>query len=218
MATTTAAAASAAWPAKAATGLLAFDVYRNDSIIGRHSLNFREDGDELAVDIAIDLKVKLAFVTLYSYTHRNTERWRDGRLVSMQSRTDDNGTSHRVSVRPDGDDLIVDGDVAGIRVPGDAVPTTYWQPSSVRKAAWIDSQRGGLIDLNVSRIGTEPLAYEGRSVPSNRYGVRGDLNLDVWYSDLGWTKLEFEVWDGSIIRYKRRSESDVAALEQALTA
>lgn len=47
------------------SGDLRFEVRRNGSEIGYHVLSFRQDGERLTVDIDIELRVRLAFVTLY---------------------------------------------------------------------------------------------------------------------------------------------------------
>jgi hypothetical protein len=53
---------------------------------------------ETTVSIATDLAVKVLFVTAYRFQHAASEHWVGGRLIALNSTTDDNGTRHRVSV------------------------------------------------------------------------------------------------------------------------
>ena len=128
-------------PAGAASWEQAFTVSRNGTPIGRHRLRFQQDGPRLAVDIAIELEVKLAFITVYRYRYRHTNRelWDDGRLIGFTSRTDENGTPHRVEARRAGDGLVVDGDQGRIDAPGDAIPSTYWHRRFLERQPWIDT-------------------------------------------------------------------------------
>lgn len=208
---------AAARPAAAADGRLLFDVFRGDSRIGRHELRVRRVGDRIETDVAIDLEVKLAFVTLYRYRHRNREVYEGDRLVQMSSRTNNNGEDLAVDIRREGETLLIDGAEGRVTAPGQLFPTTYWQPRSVEAGAWIDSQSGRIVESRVEAVGEEVIAYEGRDIVCRRYALRGDLDCDLWYGPEGWAKLAFEV-SGSRISYRRRPESDLASLPQALAS
>jgi hypothetical protein len=201
--------------AQGVDGRLVFDVYREGDRIGTHELRLRQDGDRIEADIHIDLAVKFAFLTAYRYEHRNREVYEGDRLVSMRSRTNNNGEKLKVDVTREGDALVVDGKAGTQRVAGDLIPTTYWQPRSVRRTSWIDSQNGRVVESDVTNLGSERIRYEGREVPADRFRLSGDLDLDLWYGPEGWAKLAFEV-QGSRISYRRRAESDVASLEPAV--
>ncbi len=210
-----ASAAGGAAADAAVDGKLVFDVYREGDRIGHHAVRLRQDGERVEVDIDIDLQVKFAFFTAYRYRHRNREVYDGLDLVSMSSRTDNNGERIAVDVRRDGDALVIDGKDGRRRAPGDLIPTTYWQPRSVEQTRWIDSQNGRVVESEVTRVGTERIRYEGREVAAERFRLRGDLDCDLWYGPEGWAKLAFEV-RGSRISYRRRPESDVASLDQAV--
>ena len=179
-----------------------FVVARNGSPIGRHRLRFTPDGDRLAVDIDIELAVKLAFVTAYSYRHANRELWEGDRLVSFSSRTDDNGTAHQVSARRSGGSILVEGDQGRVEAPGEAMPTTYWHRRALQAPVWIDSQNGRLLNCRVAATGPATVAVAGRSVAADGFAVTGDLTIDLWYAGEHWVKLGFVGPDGSTIDYR----------------
>ena len=204
--------------ARADTGLLAFDVSRNGSKIGSHSITLRQDGNRVESDIAIDLEVKLAFITAYRYTHRNHEVYVDDQLVSMQSWTDDNGSRYEVEARNRGDRLEVRGTDGTVELPASILPTTYWKPRMVQDASWINTQHGRLVEGRSELVGEEVVEVGGQSVECERFAIRGDIALDLWYGPIGWTQLAFTVRGDNHIRYTRRPESDVASLPQAINA
>ncbi|MCM0020859.1 MAG: DUF6134 family protein, partial [Tagaea sp.] len=75
--------------AQAQSRTLEFDVLREGSPIGTHRVTIDRRDDEVRVEIAIDMAVRFAFLTVYRYTHRSRETWREGRLVALDAQTDD---------------------------------------------------------------------------------------------------------------------------------
>ena len=191
-------------PAKAATlptpaGELDFQVLREGTPIGRHRVVFSQDGDRQVVEIAIDLEVKFAFFTLFRYQHRNREAWQDGRLVSIDTQTDDDGTAHWVRGRATADGFLVESDGGTVLAPATVIPTSYWHPATVEQTRLLDTQRGRLLDVQVERVGADPAA---RAKEALRYRMTGDLELDLWYSAGGhWAKIAFQA-RGAEVRYR----------------
>lgn len=188
--------------ARAEPAVQEFAAFRNGSPLGRHRLTFTPDGSSLRVDIAIELDVKLAFISLYRYRHTNRETWEDGRLMGFSSRTDDNGTAHRVDARREGDAILVESDAGRVEAPGDAMPSTYWHRRFLDAPVWIDTQRGRLLDCKVTPVASERVLAAGRDLPADRFAVTGDLTLDLWYAKDHWVKLDFKGEDGSTIDYR----------------
>ena len=183
------------------TGRIEFDILREGSPIGRHGLSFRTDGPLLRVDIEIDIAVSLAFIPLFSYRHRNSEVWKAGRLVSLETETDDDGEPYRVSARAAPEGLRVEGSAGAYLAPAETIPTSYWNARTVRQTSLLDTQRGGLLEVRVVPAGEERLE-SGRA--ARRYRLSGGLDLDLWYSAAGeWLKIAFEA-RGAEISYARR--------------
>jgi len=188
--------ASAAMPA-----VLDFAVKRGDSTIGRHVVTLRRDEAELHVDIEIDLAVSLGFVTLYRYLHQSREVWREGRLVSLESRTDDDGARHRVSARAAAGGLWVETAEGRFLAPADILPTSYWNPATVRQTRLLDSQHGRLVDVRIDPAGEQAVEIGGRPLPARRYVMNGDLRMSLWYGPAGeWVKIAFET-RGATVEY-----------------
>jgi hypothetical protein len=184
---------------------IAFDVARNGAPIGTHTLGFTREGDVTRVDIAIDLAVRVLGITVYRYTHRNTERWRGERLVDMTSTTDRNGRPYRVRAEAKGPAIHVDSSEVGrFDAPPDLVTTSYWHPGFIRSRK-LDTQGGKLLDVQVADRGEEVIRAGGTDIPARRWRIDGDLKLDIWYDRTGqWAKLLFAGDDGSQIEYTRR--------------
>lgn len=192
------------------TGRIDFEVFRDGDLIGHHRLRFDEEGGRLHVDIEIKLDVTFAFITAYRYRHRNQEVWDGDRLISLNTRTDDNGDQYRVSAQAKGDQLIVEGSAGRLELPGDTLPTSYWHEQMVERREWLDTQKGQLLRSDVRRRGVETVRSRGDELEAARYELRGDLDCDLWYRDGHWEKLRFSI-SGSTIDYVRQPQSGTGA-------
>ncbi|WP_144182919.1 DUF6134 family protein [Elioraea rosea] len=183
---------------------IAFDVFRNDSPIGTHVLNFARDGGDVRVSIAIDFAVRFLGITAFRYVHRNAELWRGDRLMSIESTTDNNGTPLAVKAVADGRGIAVEGTQSGAYVaPREAISTSYWHAAFLREQK-IDTQGGKLLATTIERLGEEEVPVAGRPTQTTRWRISGDLSLDIWYDRAGsWCALRFTRSDGSVISYTR---------------
>lgn len=187
---------------------IAFDVFRGDSPMGRHTLDFARDGNRTTVDVAIDLEVKVAFVTAFKYTHRNREVWEGDRLVSLDSSTDDNGDAYEVTVRPDGDGLRIVSNVHGTQtVPADTVPSSYWNARTLEASRLLDTGQGRMLDIDVRPEGEAAIRLRGQTAITDRYTIDSRIPIRIWYTKAGqWVGLQFSA-RGSDVVYTLSSDS-----------
>lgn len=182
-------------------GALSFSVYRKkDSPMGSHRMRFTRDGDRLIMEKSIDLEVSLAFVTAYRYRHRNREVWQDGRLVEIETRTNDDGDDYwlRGTASPDG--FQVDGSGGSYTAPADIIPTSYWNHATTSATQLLDTQRGLIMDVRMEDQGSETLETQAGSVQARHHTINILTNppgktdrIDLWYDDRDqWVGLAFE--------------------------
>ena len=180
-------------------GTTSFQVLRNGSPIGTHTVRISRSGDQVRAEIDIDFAVSIAFIRAYSYTHRNREIWQGGRMYSMASTTDDNGSRFAVEALRSGDTYTLtsttfSGEVAAV------TPTTYWNEAALVSGSFINTQTGEIESITVEPAGTETLSILGQSVAATRYRMRGGVEKDVWYANGNWVKSTFEL-DGASFEY-----------------
>lgn len=194
--------------------LVGFWVLRDDDKIGSHQLSFRQVGDETHVEIDINLEIGIGFLTLFRYEHSNREVWRDGRLVELETKTDDDGEAYWVKAKATDKGLLVNGSSGSFLAPADIIPTSYWNMSTVAQSSLLDTQKGRLVEVAVAPAGQESVAVEGKIVPARRFQMSGDLELTLWYGPNDeLMRIAFET-RGSDIDYKRWP-NDMAAQSAA---
>jgi hypothetical protein len=188
---------------------LAFSVFRQGDIpMGYHRLRFSRQGDDLIMEKQILLEVKLAFINAYRYQHHNREVWRDGRLIAIDTETNDDGDRYAVTGRATEAGLEIDSSAHGrVIAPAAIIPTSYWNSAITGATQLLDTQRGLIMDVAMEDLGPEP--PPGGSPPSARHhriniqtNKPGSTDkIDLWYDDTGaWVGLAFEA-KGQNIHY-----------------
>jgi hypothetical protein len=149
----------------------------------RMTITRQDDGSVSMVGQA-DVKVTKVGFTVYKYSYRGTEVWKDGRLVRFQSSTDDDGKKFTVTATAEGDGvrLKVNGEESSARADW---LTSYWQLPTAemrkRHIALIDVDNGKSMNGAIRYLGTEQVTVCGKPQNCAHYRVTGPNMVDVWY-------------------------------------
>lgn len=187
-----------------------FDVHRNGEPAGRHRVRFARDGDTLTVESEFRLRVRFLFLTAYRFDYASTERWRDGRLESLEARIDDNGARSALRADRDGGLLRIGGEAGRYRADDPSLmPTTHWNAAVLGRSSVLNTLTGRINEVTIRAAGRDVVQTERGPVRATRYVYSGDLETEAWYDDAGrWVKLRFAARDGSAITYVcRRCQS-----------
>jgi hypothetical protein len=151
------------------------------------------------------MAVKFGPVTLFRYRHTGTEVNQAGQFVSLDTQTDNDGETLRVTARRDGARVVVQSSKLGRKLfPVEARPLTHWNRACM-SAPLFNPQDGKPLDLKVTSRGLEQVALDGgATVRATRYAMTGEDTCDDWYDeDDVWAALRAVAKDGSIITYRR---------------
>ena len=194
------------WPAAAGASKYdaAFDILRKGDRIGYHAVKVEEAADgAMRVETRIEMQVKFGPIPVFRYQHNASEVWRDGRLESIESTTDNNGKAERLSVRREGERLLIDGTRFQGEGPGDAIPSSYWNKSIVSTKTLLDTQNGRLIDVTIASLGETP-SPTGATAEQHR--LTGSVDLNLWYDGERWVGADFVV-RGQALTYRLIDEA-----------
>ncbi|MEQ8266590.1 MAG: DUF6134 family protein [Parvibaculum sp.] len=185
--------ADAAAPVSSPEPALSFRVERGGDPIGTHEISFRREGEELHVSIDIRLAVTFGPITVFRYEHRNRETWRGGRLVALETTTNDDGTAYWVRARATEKGLEVTSSANGtFMAPAGIIPTSYWNPATVTQTQLLDTQKGRIVEVSIAPVGETSVKAEGREIAARIYDMTGDLKLRLTYSqNMEWLNVAF---------------------------
>jgi hypothetical protein len=192
-------------PALASSGEWNFRVLLDGKEIGMHRYLLNDSGPDRTLRSEAEFDVRLLSFSLYRYQHEAVERWRDGCLVALDSRTEANGKLTAVQARSEIDGLAVSRADGRTRHSGCIMSFAYWDPRILEATALLNSQTGTLTPVDVSALGTELRSVQGRQVMTERHRIRGpELEIDLWYADGRWIALEAPAVGGRRLRYELR--------------
>lgn len=165
--------------------IVTFGVRANGMDLGSHKMQFKLQGNVLTVNNVVDIEAKIAGIKVFGYQFKGQEMWRNDRLVGMRTKANMNGKNYSVTARQHGDQLVVDGYKGRITVPGETMPTSYWNPLLLQSRQLLDMQHGTLLNVQSAKVGTDNIKSAGRTIKADRYRMKGDVDLTLWYSNRG---------------------------------
>ena len=178
-------------------------LYKGDKI-GAHTVLYSSATGETRINTEIHLLVKVAFFTVFAFSHRSEETWRAGRLMSLNSETVEHGETLHVegAATPQGFRVVSKG---GPFIASAATLTSnsLWTPAVLEQATVVDAQHGGIIGVSARKFADEQIVIAGRQVRATRYTfITPYLAGSIWYDKENlWVRGEFER-DGSKIQYQ----------------
>ncbi len=195
------------------TGNLTFDILRNDTPVGSHSVTFAPDGDTVSVRTKSKIEIGFLFFTAYRFTYASESRWAGDRLVSLSARTDDDGTVTTVKATRDATGLRITGSGGDYAVTPPIYPTNHWHKGVIGSTKVLNTITGGIDAVRMVKKGRMKLDLPNGSLNAWHYAYTGDLRTEVWYDSLGrWVAMRFEARDGSTIRYVCKNCGQVPSL------
>jgi hypothetical protein len=190
-------------PASAAVGAWNFRVLLDGHEIGQHRYELLPQGDGMELRSEARFDVRLLFFSAYRYEHEAIERWQDGCLRSLRSRTVTNGERIAVTARDSGGELAVERPAGRDVYPGCIQSFSYWDPRILQARALLNSQTGELVPVQVTRLGAEAVTVQGQELPAVRHRISGTgLQIDIWYAGDDWIALEALTDGGRRLRYE----------------
>ncbi len=202
-------------------GKLRFQVLLDDKPIGSHSFRILESDSQRVIESAAAFDVSVLFVPVFSYRHSNTEVWRDGCLVRLDSATDSNGKHYRVEARQETSALAVVTESAARTYPADCLMSfAYWDRRILGQERLLNAQTGELVEVDILPLGTSEITLGDLALAADGYHILAEsegFDIRVWYSqaDGRWLALESRLPNGRLMRYIPTETSLLAALTQS---
>jgi hypothetical protein len=180
-----------------------FAIMLNGEQIGTHTVEINRTGPETSVKIATELAVKVMFITAYRMQHKSTERWVDGRLVALNSDTDNNGTRHKVLVTETANGMEIRAGGKASKAERNLVPGSLWNQALLSRSEMLDAQEGNILPLSVVDRGTQQLTVKQKVVKARHFTLKSKWTQDVWYDEQQrLVHASFAAPDGSVILYQ----------------
>jgi hypothetical protein len=186
---------------------LDFDVYLDDKPVGVHRVIVDSSAGEKRVQVEAQFDIKFLAFTAYKYRHRADEVWRNGCIVELETRTNDNGKRLTVDAQPGPEGLVVKTMEDSASLDGCVRTFAYWDPGLLRSQRLLNTQTGVYEPASLQKVDNEPLSFNGREYGTSRYrlSVNDKADIELWYApDNSWQALQTTVSGGKVLRYVRK--------------
>src|SRR5262245_22322772 len=155
-----------------------FATYIDGAPVGNYRMTItRKDDGSITMTGDANIKVTKLGITGYRYTYKGTEVWSSGRLVSFESKTDDDGTKYtvRATAEKNGIRLTVNGNER--MVGSDIWITSYWQLPEARRRnkslPLLDADEGKTLTGAIREVGIEQITVARQNCNCAHYRITG---------------------------------------------
>ncbi len=184
---------------------IVFQILRNGDAFGMHKIEFEKDeSGELTANIDINMEFALGPITLFNYDHTNKEVWQGDQMISMNSQTDDDGTDYNVDANWGNDSVSITVNGERYEAEKSLYTTSYWNPVTIKSNKLLNTQKGKIEDISVTKLPTEELIVAGEKRTAQPFDIQASVPIKIYYDveTSQWIGLEFKV-RGSEMVYKR---------------
>ena len=182
-----------------------YDIVGGGAVVGHQTVRYTVAGPDLTVEIEVTAAIRVLGVRVYNYEHHGTERWHDGQMVSLVTRTDDDGTPRQVNATRDPATGWhgTHGLAAGM---APLLATSLWNSQTVTQTRLLDRETGEVVPVRVTPAADEVLKLGARQVPAHKFDLAGVVSGSAWYDASGcWVQALFHTRvDGSLVEVRAR--------------
>jgi hypothetical protein len=165
--------------------MLNFRVLKDGEPIGYETVEITPTATGQTVTVKTLTDVRVLFLNFH-YDHQRTEQWQDGKLISVETTTNDDGTHYTWQASYDGDCYALAGKGVGKRDACDAAwPLTLWHEDVTGKTTLFSVINAEPYAVHTQRVGEENVMVENRETPATHYEMSGDVERDLWYGTDG---------------------------------
>jgi hypothetical protein len=172
-----------AWAGERETRNYVVNVDGRDAGAGQLVIDTQDDGTTVVTG-ATDVKVRVLFFK-YTYWYRGREVWKDRRLQTFESSSDDNGKHYAVNAAADSAGLRITVNGRTRRISGDAWTTSYWRlpDLALRNGGLLllDADTGRDLAARLQNLGEQTVSVSGEALRATHYRLAGAVTVDLWF-------------------------------------
>jgi Family of unknown function (DUF6134) len=173
--------------AAAETEVREFSVEIEGKPAGQYTMTVtRQENGVLSMRGEANISFKFLLVT-YTYTYRGVEHWKDGKLIELNSRCNDDGKKIEVNVTSQNNGLLVQANGRQRPCRPDVWTTTYWMQAHEmhhnKSVPLLDADTGTEYVGQLKYVGREQTMAAGRQVECHHFRVTGGPTspCDLWF-------------------------------------
>ena len=179
--------------------------------IGTYRNVVQQQGAATDVRTELHIQVKMLGVEVFHQDADRKEHWEDGRLVSFQSATDDNGKDVHVVGKAQGDAFVITSPAGTVNAPPQVHPSNPWSPAVLKTDVMMSTKSGKVLPVKVTDTGDVNVTFDGKKMTAHQYFIDSDKHQIVWLDDKG-TVVAFQTEEnGSQVNFVLKNNATASA-------
>jgi hypothetical protein len=158
-------------------------IYVDGDRAGTAHFSRRENGGEQIDQVDSEVSIEFLGLDVFEFDQNVRQEWTDGRLQSLDGRTNDDGDVFVTSLQRS-DDGALSGTLNDrpVTLPADAFPISVWHYEITRRDTLFDVKDLELREVEVARA-TDTLEVDGRTIETERFDFSKGWDATVWYDE-----------------------------------
>ncbi len=172
-----------------------FNVWIDDREIGQHSFDIRHTQGGATVRSKAQMQVKVLFVPVFKYMHEASEKWFDGCLREVESKTKTQGDTFTLVGRGSASTFVLASEknqqpLFEESFSGCLSSYAYWDRSKLNRNSLMNSQTGEISSAEFRLVGQSQVPK--LDLRANQYRLTtAEAVIDLWYDqDDNWAALQ----------------------------
>ncbi len=170
---------------------LEYDILKEGEPIGKEVVTLQDKGGTTEVDVVTNTRVNVLFLN-FVYDHQRKEIWKNGRMVFMDAKTNDDGDHHAYVLDAQDDNIALEVDGKQVHAEKGALPLTLWSKAVLDKTVLL------------SVIDAQPYKVKISALGDNHFKIDGDVNRELWFADDGYLQKAAFKRKGFLIEFVRK--------------
>lgn len=168
-------------------------VYLKTDKIGQvHLTTIRNEKGEIE-EMRANASVSFLGMEVYGFTQNLNETWSSGELQKMEGKTDDNGTTHEISLNRNADEFQATYNGKSLTLPLNAFPTSPWHYSITENTLLFNIVDFDLLNVKIAKA-AETIKIGGEDVKAEKFTFTGDWEAKLWFDvNKEFVKGEYDV-------------------------
>ena len=158
-----------------------FNIVWRDIEVGYSSLNLIKNGSNLIVKVDVKIDVSLLGLSLFSYSLKCREIWKNKELLSLKSNVLMGKKTEYVNGERTKNGFRIDGSAFSGIIKGTPATTSYFTPDFLKRSVWISTQNGKPLEVQCTKVEEARLQTAKGTIIATNWRVSGDLNLNLFY-------------------------------------
>ena len=185
-----------------------FDIIRKNKVIGSASTIFEKENENIIVTTIVDIKVKLLFISAYTFYQKSVETWSKGEFIKFEGYTNfEDDREYFIEGKDEKNNFIATGMDGKLKLNKNILPSNYWNMAVLKEKEMFDIQKGILREIEVKYLGEEILNINENSIETEKYSLKANKNP----KDLGPFP-QYTLWyakkNGELIKFKFKNWKD----------